>query len=450
MKISIVFSIIIAIADASFVIQKMNTEPKTQLQKWRSSGGRSLINSVDSARSSKSRKSGGYKNSRASRSTRKSSKSSKSGKSRKSDWASINIVSSIGSPSQTSGKKYKAGKSAWAAPSNSGQMSFSYIEGLNHQKRSNNRKSRRNGSSVSSVSSSKSRTTSKSSRSSKSSPKSSSSSSKKTLKSTRSIKNVIIDNFVYVTLPLNQWTEFFFAEVGQLPYSRWIFDTPSTEKCVLQVVDSFCTGDRFQATRFIESTNTEIPLLSTPPVPFNPVIAEQIRSGANVTCTPFTTEAEIAWASSAWSKGQVALESGSNYKLILKSLLAPYGSGGAFVRVSCQNYHPAPVPPPNKNVCTYGSGTIKYIRQALTFTQQAPVCQSYGFRPLDVTNANIREAREVLMHCAGVDTRAWISSYNGDNYRGVVGLSMHATKSPDAGSISATPDLSAQEGVLCQ
>ena len=270
----------------------------------------------------------------------------------------------------------------------------------------------------------------------------------------KSAQNVTIDDFVYVTLPPNQWTQFYFSEVGQLPYSRWTFDIPSGQKCSLQVVDAYCAGDRFQADRRLDS-GVEVPLLSTPVVPFNPVIAEQIRQGGNVNCTPFTTDPATAWASSSWSKGQVALKKSGNYKLILKSLLAPYGSGGAFVRLACETSTPTAASTtttttPSSNVCSYGSSPIKYIRQTLPFTQQATACQSYGLRPLDVTQSNIQDARSVLLNCAGSGTRAWISSYNGDNYRGVVGLSLHATQLADVGAISATPDASPLEGVLCQ
>ena len=264
---------------------------------------------------------------------------------------------------------------------------------------------------------------------------------------TKSAQNVTIDDFVYVTLPLNQWTEFYFSEVGQLPYSRWTFDIPASQKCSLQVVDAYCTGDRFEAVRRLDS-GVEVPLLSTPVVPFNPVIAEQIRLGGNVNCTPFTTDPATAWASSSWSKGQVALTQSGNYKLILKSLLAPYGSGGAYVRLNCEDT-PTPTPTPS-SVCSYGSSSIKYIRQTLPFTQQAAVCQSFGFRPIDITQANIQDARSVLLNCAGLGTRAWIASYNGDNYRGSVGLALHASQLTEVGAITATPDNSPLEGVLCQ
>ena len=271
-------------------------------------------------------------------------------------------------------------------------------------------------------------------------------SSPSSARKTKSAQNVTIDDFVYVTLPLNQWTQFYFSEVGQLPFSRWTFDIPADQKCTLQVVDAYCTGDRFEAVRRLDS-GVEVPLLSTPPVPFNPVVAEQIRLGSNVNCTPFTTDAATAWASSSWSKGEVALTQPGNYKLILKSLLAPYGSGGAYVRINCTGSSPTPVP---SNVCSYGSSNIKYIRQTLPFTQQAAVCQSYGLRPLDVTQANIADARAVLLNCAGSGTRAWIASYNGDNYRQTVGLSLHASQLSEVGAITATPDSSPLEGVLCQ
>ena len=268
----------------------------------------------------------------------------------------------------------------------------------------------------------------------------------------KSTNNVTIDDFVYVTLPLNQWTDFYFSEVGQLPYSRWIFDIPSDQKCTLQVVDGYCTGDRFEATRRLDS-GVEVPLLTTPPVLFNPVIAEQIRLGSNVNCTPFTTDPATAWSSSSWSKGEVALQPG-NYKLIIKSLLAPYGSGGAYLRLNCRSHvnpYPISIPVPNnQNVCTYGSSSIKYIRQTISFSQQANVCYTYGLHPLDLTSDNIRDARNVLLNCAGAGARAWVASYNGDNYRGVVGLSLHATQFSEAGAISATPDASPLEGLLCQ
>lgn len=268
--------------------------------------------------------------------------------------------------------------------------------------------------------------------------------------------NFQADDFVYQNLPLNEWTQFYFSEVGQLPYSRWTFDTPANEICDLQVVDSFCAGDQFEASRRLEGGQEQF-LLSTPPVPYNPEIAEQIRLGSSENCSPFTTDPEVAWASSDWSKGQVRLQPGNNYQLILKSLLAPYGAGGAFVKINCQaalkspnTNSPATTQNQALNLCSYNSSPIKYVRQSLTFPQLASVCQSYGLQPLAASLSNIKDARNVLMNCAGVESRAWIASYNGDNYGGVVGLSLHATQMSEMGSISATPDTSAIQGALCQ
>lgn len=143
-----------------------------------------------------------------------------------------------------------------------------------------------------------------------------------------------IESFVYTALTPNQWTEFYFVEPDQLPFSRWSFSIAPTKICSLQLVDSFCTGDRFTAIRLLP-TGLQIPLLTTPPVPYNPRIAASILSGKNDTCEPFTTDPAIAWNSSAWSKGQTKLSSG-DYKLIIKSVIAPYGSGGAFLRLVCQ------------------------------------------------------------------------------------------------------------------
>ena len=143
-----------------------------------------------------------------------------------------------------------------------------------------------------------------------------------------------IESFVYPVLTPNQWTEFYFVEPNQLPFSRWSFSIAPAQNCSLQVVDSFCTGDRFTALRVLP-TGLQIPLLTTPPVPYNPRVAAAIRSGKNDTCEPFTTDPATAWDSSAWSKGQINLSSG-DYKLIIKSVIAPYGSGGAFLRLACQ------------------------------------------------------------------------------------------------------------------
>lgn len=423
--------LLIGFADASFMIQKMTEDSsrksfKSSTTKNFLSSTRNPVNSLVRISAyqpaSKSRiiysTSQDLSKKSAKRKSRSKSKDKK--KELKADWSSVNVISSVGGNSMNNRKSFTK-KANW--------NSVNVISSLG----SNNVKSHK-----SRVSSIQSPTTFLNLKPKQQPAK---------INMLKSANNVTIDDFVYVDLPLNQWTQFYFSEVGQLPYSRWTFDIPATDKCSLQVVDSFCTGDRFEATRRLDN-GQEIPLLSTPPVPYNPAIAEQIRLGSTVNCTPFTTDAETAWASSAWSKGQVALQPG-NYKLILKSLLAPYGSGGAFAKLDCQSTTP-PTPAPSQGLCSYGSSSIKYVRQPSTFPQQASACKAYGLQPLAATTSNIKEAHDVLMNCAGVETRAWIASYNGDTYGGVVGLSLHATQMTENGAITATPDTAAIQGALCQ
>lgn len=437
MLFSAILLCLLSLTDASFVIQKMrevaspNRKSRmTAASKYASSThGRTPINSLVrsstySAGGGKSSSKAGkynkmYKNKKEPRiiysreSQRKSTRQSRKQRDAP-DWSSVNIISSIGG----------AGKS-----------------GLKYISSSNNKLNNVMGNTKARVASIQTPTTFLN-------VKQSAVGHRPLMKS---MNNVTIDDFVYVSLPLNQWTQFYFSEPGQLPYSRWTFDIPANQKCNLQVVDAYCTGDRFEADRRLDN-GQEVFLLSTPPVPYNPAIAEQIRLGSSVNCTPFTTDAETAWASSSWSKGQVALQPG-NYKLILKSLLAPYGSGGAFVKLDCSsNPNPTPTPTPAPvptNLCSYASSSIKYVRQSLPFPQLTVVCQSYGLKPFAATAGNIREARNVLMNCAGADSRAWIASYNGDNYGGAIGLSLHATSMSETGAITATPDTSATQGALC-
>lgn len=457
MKFTLFCLVLTGICDAGFVIQKMGPEQpeRKSINSRLSTGSHGLINAVSINGKSMN------KNARTSRKTtvngnNKSFRGSVSGA-----WpSSVNVISSVGAAKndfkviKDNRKSYQTGRPLTLAPINSNYLRLSVNSNNNNNKDKDNNKDRK---SRKSLRKSKVQTQKEPKKSSKSTK--SSKSIKSSSKSIKLQKNLTLDGFVYVSLPLNQWTEFYFSEVGQLPYSRWTFDIPADQKCTLQVTDAYCTGDRFEATRLLDN-GVEVPLLSTPPVMFNPVIAEQIRQGSNVTCNPFTTDPATAWSSPDWSKGEVTLAPG-NYKLILKSLLAPYGSGGAYVRLSCKSRCSNTVTttatttttttaPSSQNVCTYGSSGIKYIRQTLPFTQQANVCYAYGLRPLDVTTSNIRDARTVLMNCAGVGTRAWIASYNGDNYRGIVGLSLHATQLSEVGAISASPDSSPLEGVLCQ
>lgn len=464
----------VGLGDASFIIQKMDQEPGRKSIKSRASSaisGRSLISSVSttaSTRKSRKSKHGNKSNAFASSVNFISSRNDLSDTG---DWDDDEkSFSSVGSKVSRRSKKnnrksYRRGRPTSMAPSSSsfagiGRMSSSKKQPQSYSKKSD--KSKKSSKSKYLPSQSQSQSQAKYQSQSQAQTQSSKESRKSLKKLLKMGQNVTIDDFVYVTLPSNQWTEFFFSEVGQLPYSRWTFDIPKGQKCTLQVVDAYCTGDRFEAVRRLDS-GAEVSLFSTPPVPFNPVIAEQIRQGANLNCTPFTTDAETAWSSSSWSKGEKSLKSG-NYKLILKSLLAPYGPGGAYVRLSCSDCSSGTTTTTtttttspsstyisnSQNICSFGSSGIKYIRQTLPYTQQANVCYTYGLRPLDVTTDNIRDARAVLLNCAGVGTRAWVASYNGDNYRGVVGLSLHASQFSDVGAITATPDESPLEGVLCQ
>lgn len=254
-----------------------------------------------------------------------------------------------------------------------------------------------------------------------------------------------VDNnsFVYTNLTANQWTEFFFAEPGQLPFSRWQFNIASGQNCTLQVTDAYCTGDQFQAVRLL-GNNVEEVLFNTPPVPFDPVVAAQIKAGSNVNCTPFTTDAATAWASPSWSKNQIALGAGS-YRLILKSLLAPYGSGGAYLQLNCNGS-----PTPSGNTCSYGSSKIQFLNQKVAWNQIASACSSVGLTPLAVTTGNLNDALSVLFSCGGAASQAWVGSFNGDTYQNQVGLYLLSGLTMGSGGLHATPDASLLYNVMCQ
>ncbi len=255
-----------------------------------------------------------------------------------------------------------------------------------------------------------------------------------------------VDNnsFVYTNLTANAWTEFYFIEPNQLPYSRWQFTVAAGEGCTLQVTDAYCTGDRFQAVRLYSDDAEEV-LFDTPPVPYNPVVAAQIKAGNNVNCTPFTTDAETAWSSPSWSKSQIALTAGS-YRLILKPLLAPYGAGGAYVRLNCAN---APTPSPTET-CTYNGSNIKYLNQQVAWNQISSVCSAAGLTPLAVTSENLEQSLQVLYNCGGANARAWVGSYNGDTYEGRVGLFLHSGPTMGSGGLSATAETTVLYAVMCK
>jgi hypothetical protein len=252
--------------------------------------------------------------------------------------------------------------------------------------------------------------------------------------------------FVYTNLTANSWTEFYFIEPNQLPYSRWQFSVATGQQCTLQVTDAYCTGDRFQAVR-VYSNDTEGVLFDTPPVPYDPVVAAEIKAGNNVNCTPFTTDPATAWSSPSWSKNQQSLTAGS-YRLILKPLLAPYGAGGAYVRLNCAST-PAPTPVPAQT-CTYNGSSIKYLNRQVAWNQIASVCSSAGLTPLAVTSANLEQSLQVLFNCGGSNARAWVGSYNGDTYEGRVGLFLHSGATMGSGGLTATPETNILYSVMCQ
>lgn len=270
---------------------------------------------------------------------------------------------------------------------------------------------------------------------------------------TRNSNNVSNDSdFVYVNLPLNEWTEFYFAEVGQLPFSRWQFTVPSNERCKLQVVDAYCTGDRFEAVSVTNAVphngrhrnrTVETPILATPPVPFDAKVAAQIRAGKNVNCTPYTTDPATAWSSSAWSKGERRLAAG-DYRLILKPLLAPYGSGGAYVRVDCHAKDHIPRP-----YCSHGGSAIKLLNSQHPQSQLVTACSTLGLATLELTPENIAEARRVLLHCSGPNTQALVRSYNGDDYGGTVKLVLSVGDNEGIGSVTAMHEVAYPERILC-
>jgi len=310
-----------------------------------------------------------------------------------------------------------------------------------------------------------------------------------------------IDEFVYTPLPLGEWTQFFFSETGQLPFSRWSFTVPAEKEalCQLQVTDSYCAGDRFEVNRVLSAdSHLEELLFLTPVVTFDMVTASKIRDGKDAKCVPFTTDATTAWASSNWSKAQSHILEEGGYRIVIRPLLTPYGSGGAYLRVNCmysakhqaqkqkeaarpsiQEDTPTPSLKAKEkreetkkenigqiessssdlesvaadcsstsqdlDACSVAGTAIQLVRRPkATFRGQAHMCRLFGFKPLDLTTSNLQPALKVLLQCAGSKGRAWINTNQGKTCPNAGSL-LVATDS----SVASIIDDSAKEMVLC-
>lgn len=278
-----------------------------------------------------------------------------------------------------------------------------------------------------------------------------------------------------MTLRPNVWTAFTFGRVGQPPYNFFNFNVGGTgdedgdegagdgdegyggwrpRRCSLEITDAYCPGDRFVVNRLALGDNgqmVETQLIETPAVPYDPAVARKICAGLPAQCALSTDNPDTAFASAHWSSGSARVGRGQ-YHVVVKPVLSPYCSGGAFIRLRCQQRPPHPPPTPTPvppgNICAFTEGGMRVIRTAVPYSEAALICTANGMTLAQLNNNNFVPATDTAFQCTGAASVSWIASWNGVSYPGN-GLGLTTGQAAPGGAINLYNDGSSHY-VLCQ
>lgn len=266
-------------------------------------------------------------------------------------------------------------------------------------------------------------------------------------------------------LPDGQWNQFSFGQVGEPPFlvvrfaiglMSGMFGTeggnhPDVRKCYLEVTDAFCPGDRFELIELGQGGIGPRTILTTPEVPYNAQVAQDICDGFPVQCANSTSNPEVAYHDPMWSSGRVLMGTG-NHSVVIKSINSPYCSGAGFVRVHCTG-HPMPPPPPPpphpELLCKFSEGGFRMVMKPVQGPMAGSVCQSLGMKLAEIDNANFVASTNTAFKCSGPLSTSWIGAWNGQTWAGQEGLGLTVSTASPGGSINVYNDGKARN-VLCQ
>lgn len=226
------------------------------------------------------------------------------------------------------------------------------------------------------------------------------------------------------------------------------------QRCYLEITDAFCPGDRFEVILLGKGGIGPQTILTTPVVPYNAQVAQEICDGLPVQCANSTANPEIAYYDPTWSSGRVLIRPGSS-TIVIKPLASPYCAGAGFVRIRCMGHPRPPHPPhpphpPNPTVlCNYTEGGFRMVMTPVQGPQAGSVCTSLGMKLADITNANFVASTNVAFKCSGPLSTSWIGTWNGQSWAGQQGLGLTVSTASPGGSINIYNDGVARN-VLCQ
>lgn len=125
------------------------------------------------------------------------------------------------------------------------------------------------------------------------------------------------------------WQYFTFAATGSTWSDNFTFTIANT--AYFAVTDSFCAGDQFSfSVNGTYTGDTSIPFFD----------------GTCNDGTTRTTDPDLAFSSSLWSSGELALAAGT-YTITGSALASPFGAGGAYAQLSSTSRGGPVIQPPS-------------------------------------------------------------------------------------------------------
>lgn len=239
--------------------------------------------------------------------------------------------------------------------------------------------------------------------------------------------------------PCDQWDKFIFGNQGDFSHIRYHIrnETP----LALRLTDAFCLGDEF----IVYDWNKRLGVVR---MPYDKSLNHH---GPRHLCKRPEADPQKAWDCGRFASRQFMLRPG-RHRITIKSLSSPIGAGYGFVKLM--------VPPACTKPChdcddegkhpdsPHCSSRLVVVPCKVGHSEAASTCTQKGMALAAITSTNFDQAAQLIYDRVGSNGRAWIASYNGDNY-GQACLGFTVGASLPSGNINIQ-DCNVPAAVLCQ
>lgn len=195
----------------------------------------------------------------------------------------------------------------------------------------------------------------------------------------------------------DSWTEFLFGNEGDMSVDRFIIDLDCP--AWLRITDAYCPGDEFEVFDWGR--------------PIGKVRLHTFDNEWSGLCEGPIKCPWKAFESCRFAHRQFKLAPG-RHRITIKTLSSPIGAGHGFVQlIPAKRHHHDDY---RDDDCH--ASNFFLVKCSVPFSQAASVCQRKGLKLAAIQTETFPEAGRMIFKGIGPQGKAWIGSFNGDNYGG--------------------------------